>query len=273
MAHPDVLSCPTCGLRQRVEPLARERTAECARCGSFLAALILYVPANIYPIMRMHFYGAYSESTVWDGVVGLARQGEWLVAAIVFLASIAIPLVKLGMLLYLVASAALHRRHRMRERTRIYRFVDAIGPYAPVAQEAEGLALVLRAERPRSIRPNTPVQYRGVDVGVVQKLELGPNSTSADIYVLIYERYAGLVRQGSAFWNTSGINLKGGLLKGIEVDVESLRSIATGGIEFATPSEKSPRVKPGTVFFLYDQPKNEWLSWLPRIPVPPAAPN
>jgi paraquat-inducible protein B len=139
---------------------------------------------------------------------------------------------------------------------------------APVAQEAEGLSVVLRAERPRSIRPNTPVQYRGVDVGVVQKLELGPNSTSADIHVLIYKRYAGLVRQGSAFWNTSGINVKGGLLKGIEVDVESLRSIATGGIEFATPSEKSPRVKPGTVFFLHDEPKNEWLSWLPRIPVP-----
>ena len=138
---------------------------------------------------------------------------------------------------------------------------------APVAQEAEGLNIVLRAERPRSIRPNTPVQYRGVDVGVVQKLELGPNSTSADIHVLIYKRYASLVRQGSAFWDTSGINVKGGLLKGIEVDVESLRSIATGGIEFATPSEKSPRAKPGTVFFLHDEPKSEWLSWLPRIAV------
>lgn len=92
MDHPDVLSCPTCGLRQRVEPLAPDRTAECARCGSLLAsgtrgslqataafalaALILYVPANIYPIMRMHFYGAYSENTVWDGVVSLARHDQ-----------------------------------------------------------------------------------------------------------------------------------------------------------------------------------------------------
>lgn len=139
---------------------------------------------------------------------------------------------------------------------------------APVALESEGLKLILRAERPRSIRPNTPVQYRGVEVGVVQKLELGPNSTSADVHVLIFERYAGLVRQGSAFWNTSGVSVKGGLLKGIEVEIESLRAIATGGIEFATPSEKSPRVKPGAVFFLHDGPKDEWLSWLPRIPVP-----
>lgn len=146
MAHPDVLSCPTCGLRQRVEPLASNRTAECARCGSFLAAgargslqstaafaaaaLILYVPANIYPIMRMHFYGAYSESTVWDGVVSLAQHNQWFVAAIVFLASIAIPLAKLSVLLYLVLTAALHRGRWLRDRTRIYRFVDVIGPWA-----------------------------------------------------------------------------------------------------------------------------------------------
>jgi paraquat-inducible protein B len=141
---------------------------------------------------------------------------------------------------------------------------------APVGLETAGLKIILRAERPRSIRPNTPVNYRGVEVGMVQKLELGPNSMSADIHVLIFQRYASLVRQGSAFWDTSGINVRGGLLKGIELEIESLRTIATGGIEFATPSEKAPRVKPGTVFFLHDKPKEEWLSWLPRIPVPQA---
>ena len=145
--------------------------------------------------------------------------------------------------------------------------------FAPVGLEAAGLKLILRAERPRSIRPNTPVNYRGVEVGMVQKLDLGPNSMSADIHILIFERYAGLVRQGSAFWDTSGVNVRGGLLKGIEIDIESLRTIATGGIEFATPSEKAPRVKPGTVFFLHDKPKEEWMSWLPRIPVPAAKQN
>jgi len=146
MAHPDVLSCNTCGLRQLVEPLAPGRTAECARCGSFLAAgargslhataafaaaaLILYVPANVYPIMRMHFYGAYSESTVWDGVVSLAQHNQWFVAAVVFLASIAIPLVKLSVLLYLVLTTKLGAGRRLRDRTRIFRFVDVVGPWA-----------------------------------------------------------------------------------------------------------------------------------------------
>jgi paraquat-inducible protein B len=141
---------------------------------------------------------------------------------------------------------------------------------APVGLEAQGLKIILRAERPRSIKPNTPVHYRGVEVGMVQKVDLGPNSLSADVYVLIFQRYAGLVRQGSSFWDTSGVDIKGSLLKGVEINIESLRTIFTGGIEFATPSEKAPRARPGSVFFLHDQPKEEWLSWLPRIPVPPA---
>jgi paraquat-inducible protein B len=141
---------------------------------------------------------------------------------------------------------------------------------APVGLGTAGLRLILRAERPRSIKPNTPVNYRGVEVGTVQKIDLGPNSLSADVHVLIYQRYAGLVRQGSSFWDTSGVDIKASLLKGVEINIESLRTIATGGIEFATPSEKAPRVKSGTVFFLHDKPKEEWLSWIARIPIPAA---
>ena len=141
---------------------------------------------------------------------------------------------------------------------------------APVGLGTEGLKIVLRAERPRSIKPNTPLHYRGVEVGMVQKVDLAPNSLSADVQVLVFQRYAGLVRQGSMFWDTSGVDIKASLLKGVDINIESLRSIATGGIEFATPSEKAPRVKPGTVFFLHEKPKDEWLAWLPRIPVPPA---
>ena len=140
---------------------------------------------------------------------------------------------------------------------------------APAALEQPGLRLILRAEHPRSLRGNSPVYYRGVEVGVVQKIDLAPNAASADVHVLIRSRYAPLVREGSMFWNVSGINLKAGILKGVEVDFESLRSLVTGGIEFATPSEKLARVKAGTVFFLHENPKKEWLSWTPRIQIGP----
>ena len=138
---------------------------------------------------------------------------------------------------------------------------------APAAIDVPGLRIILRAERPKGVRVNTPVNFRGVEVGTVQKIELAPNSASADIHVLIPSRYAGLVRAGSAFWNASGVSASGGLLKGIELELESLRTLYTGSIEFATPSEKAPRVKPGTVFFLHDKPKDEWLNWSPKIPL------
>jgi paraquat-inducible protein B len=130
-----------------------------------------------------------------------------------------------------------------------------------------GLKIVLRAERPK-MRVDAPVYYRGVEVGVVHKLDLSPNSLSADIHVVIFPRYASLVREGSSFWDVSGLNIKGGILKGIEVEFESLRAVMTGGIEFATPPGTA-RAKSGTVFFLHEEPKKEWLAWAPKIPIAP----
>jgi paraquat-inducible protein A len=67
---------------------------------------------------------------VWDGVVSLAQSNQWFVAVVVLMASIVIPLVKLATLLYLVVSAQLRSRAAMRLRTRLWRFVDVIGPWA-----------------------------------------------------------------------------------------------------------------------------------------------
>ena len=140
----EVILCATCDLIVQVAPLAPGTRAICPRCGSriserkpnslhrtaalSLAALILYVPANIYPILRMEFYGAYSESTVWDGCVKLFQDGMWFVAVIVFLASILIPLFKLLGLFFLVTTARSLRWRR--QRTRIFKFIEIIGPWA-----------------------------------------------------------------------------------------------------------------------------------------------
>ena len=146
MVRSEVLCCRTCGLVQAVEALPPGRSAECVRCGSTvaegphgslhltgafaLAALILYIPANIYPILAMHMYGAYNENTVWEGVLGLANHNQWFVALIVFLASMVIPVFKLGGLLFLVLSSGTKRGRRLRTRARIYKFIDVIGPWA-----------------------------------------------------------------------------------------------------------------------------------------------
>jgi paraquat-inducible protein A len=142
----EIIACETCDLLQRLEELQPGMVAECSRCGWVLtkrkvnslgrtaalslAALVLYLPANIYPILRMDYYGAYSENTVWDGCVRLFQDGQWLVAVIVFLASIMIPLFKLMGLFYLTVTTKLRSRRRRHERTWIYKFIEVIGPWA-----------------------------------------------------------------------------------------------------------------------------------------------
>jgi paraquat-inducible protein A len=146
MAAADLIACDTCGLVQRLQPVKPGTAAECVRCGSLLvqrrrgsleltaalslAALILYVPANIYPILRMNLRGVYTESTVWDGVVSLATSNQWPVAIIVFLASMVIPVLKLAGLFFLVISTRLRLGRRLRGRTKIYKFIDRVGPWA-----------------------------------------------------------------------------------------------------------------------------------------------
>jgi paraquat-inducible protein A len=139
-----IIACHTCDLVQRLEALPPGSLAKCARCGSTLtrqkphsrartaalslAALLFYLPANTYPILRMEYMGRHSENTVWDGVVRLYQDGMWLVATIVFLASILVPLLKLMSLFFLVSTTG--SPHRRRERTWIYKAICWIGPWA-----------------------------------------------------------------------------------------------------------------------------------------------
>lgn len=140
------IACATCGLIQRVPALEPGMTAECSRCGFVvseresgslaltaalsLAALVLYVPANIFPMLTMSLHGAYSESTIWDGCVNLFRTGEWFTAAIVFLASIVIPLLKLLGLFFLVTTARYQSVIGQRQQAWIHKFISLIGPWA-----------------------------------------------------------------------------------------------------------------------------------------------
>jgi paraquat-inducible protein A len=141
-----IVACETCGLVQRIEELPPGTAAECSRCGWLIAkrtpnslartaafslsALFFYVPANIYPILRMEYYGLYSENTAWQGVVRLYQDGQWPVAIIVFLASILIPLLKLLALFFLVVSVKFKSARWQRQRTWIYKVIDVIGPWA-----------------------------------------------------------------------------------------------------------------------------------------------
>jgi paraquat-inducible protein A len=140
------IACKTCGQVQLVHPLKPGTAAHCVRCSSriarrtagglhitgalALAAIILYIPANIFPILLLNFYGATSENTVWEGCVRLYQDGDIVIAIIVFLASILIPALKLIGLLFLVACTKLKFDRWKIPRTWVYRFIETIGRWA-----------------------------------------------------------------------------------------------------------------------------------------------
>ena len=86
------------------------------------------MPANLLPIMSFEYYGAVEHNTVWSGVVNLAKSGMWFVAAVVFLASMVVPLIKIGALFLLAFS--LKKGRGARWKTALYRLISAIGTWA-----------------------------------------------------------------------------------------------------------------------------------------------
>ncbi|HEX7675341.1 MAG TPA: paraquat-inducible protein A [Bdellovibrio sp.] len=93
-----------------------------------VTALIFYIPANVYPFMTIEMYGMRNTSTVWGGIVTLADKGSWAIAAVVFLASIVIPFVKLAILFYLTLTDSDQNNSDLK--LKLYRFVEAIGRWS-----------------------------------------------------------------------------------------------------------------------------------------------
>lgn len=107
----DLIACHECDLLMRRPDIGEEQKACCPRCGYelvvhrsqmerralalVLTALLLFVPANFLPIMKLNLLGQTSHDTVWTGVLGLYNTGMDGVALLVFLCSMVIPLIKL----------------------------------------------------------------------------------------------------------------------------------------------------------------------------------
>ncbi|MGB2079043.1 MAG: MlaD family protein [Vibrio sp.] len=137
----------------------------------------------------------------------------------------------------------------------------------PVAPINSGKIFYLQSLSKNSIKPGTPVLYRGFEVGQVRDVALSRLSDRVINTIQIQPEFAHLVRQNTVFWNTSGVNVSIGLT-GADVKAGTVDSIIRGGISFATPDEgglktKAPAKK---TFFLYDEAQPDWLTWQTPIP-------
>jgi paraquat-inducible protein A len=141
---PGAIGCETCTLVAEPD----EKRGGCPRCGSPLharkpdslartwalvaAAAIAYVPANMYPVLTVMQLGSGQPSTILGGVQELIHSRMYPLAALVFFASIAVPMLKMvGLTLMLVFVQTGHTKW-LRDRTRLYYIIHWIGRWSMI---------------------------------------------------------------------------------------------------------------------------------------------
>ncbi len=126
--QPSQMLCPRCGTR-----LHDRKPNSIARTWALvLAAFIFYIPANVLPITTVISLGKAQSDTIMSGVIYFINTGMWPIALVIFLASIAVPLLKLLILIFLLISVQRKSRWRPQERTRLYRITEIIGRWSMV---------------------------------------------------------------------------------------------------------------------------------------------
>ena len=115
-----------------------------------------------------------------------------------------------------------------------------------------GLRLTLVAEDAGSLTEGSPIYYRGFEVGRVERRTLDLENRRIRFDVFIDEDYASLVREGTCFWNTSGIDVTAGA-DGFKLSTPSFQAMVSGGASFAVPKggTAGPLVTDGRVFNLF----------------------
>jgi paraquat-inducible protein A len=141
-----LVACHECGLLSRwsAPPTGHENL--CPRCGEVLhrrkpdslrrtwalliAAFLLYIPANVLPVMRVIYAGRTESDTIMSGVQELFGSGQSAVAVLVLFASITVPLIKLLGLTGMAIATQRGSRWRRRDRTVFYRLIEFVGRWS-----------------------------------------------------------------------------------------------------------------------------------------------
>ena len=139
-----ILICTECHELNKQEADTDEQL--CTRCGALIharrpnsltrtwalliTAAILYIPANLLPIMTVNSLGQGDPSTIMSGVIQLVQHGMFPIAAVVFIASILVPTFKLVGIGLLLFSVQRHQPLSAQQRIVMYRFIEFIGRWS-----------------------------------------------------------------------------------------------------------------------------------------------
>jgi paraquat-inducible protein A len=95
-----------------------------------IRAAVLYVPANLLPVMDTRTIFDEEDDTIMSGVLVLLHSGSWPIALLVFIASIVVPLLKILALAVLLYSAWRRSARGRLQRSRLFRMVEFIGRWS-----------------------------------------------------------------------------------------------------------------------------------------------
>ncbi len=137
-----LVTCRSCA---RVWP---GQTETCARCGAnlssrdalslqrvmawWLAGVVCYIPANLYPMLVTETPTERLDSTIIGGALEIARHGDFGIALIVLIASVVIPITKFLAISYLVLSVQLRSRKTLMGRMRLFEVIEFIGRWSMI---------------------------------------------------------------------------------------------------------------------------------------------
>ena len=135
------LNCPRCGTAvHRRKPDSVNRT-----WALVLTAAILYVPANLLPVLTVVSFGQGAPSTIIGGVIELIHAEMLPVAILVLFASILVPVLKLMGLVFLLVSLQRRWTARLADRTKLFRIIEGIGRWSMVDVFMTGILAALVA--------------------------------------------------------------------------------------------------------------------------------
>jgi paraquat-inducible protein A len=120
--------CTCCNSRLRV----RKPNATANTWALVVTSMVLYIPANAFPVLIMTRLGRETGSTILGGAQELLDAGMWPLALLVFVASIAVPVLKLISLSFMLIMIQRRSSWRLHDRTRLFRLVDFIGRWSMI---------------------------------------------------------------------------------------------------------------------------------------------
>lgn len=122
----DQLRCPRCGGR-----LHQRKPDSLSRSSAYLAAAaILYIPANLLPVMETSSLFGAEKDTILSGIVYFWTSGSQGLAALIFCVSILVPMLKLGTLSTLAWTVRRRSPHHRHQRTALFRIIELVGRWS-----------------------------------------------------------------------------------------------------------------------------------------------